>query len=158
MAKPKNTIAEIAESLRKHRGMVTYSADELGCHYHTVLNRIEGSKELQQVMKEVHDRRGDTVENILILNLDLAERKAKKLSKDMADVDDVGITKLSIDKEGVDAALKVAKMKHQDRGYVEKSEVKNEVLVTGFDVRFFDGTDKSEIPSCLPRQAEKGEN
>ncbi len=147
MGKKVNTTEEIEEALRKHRGMTTYAAKELGCHYETVKNRIEGSEKLQKVMVEIREEKGDDIENVLAINLALASRKAKKMNKILEDTDDKDIMRIGIDKDSCEVAMKVGKMQHQARGFVEKVEVKNEVIVEAFNITFRDGTDESNAPS-----------
>ena len=102
---------------------ISHAADELKISRETIRKRVLKSKRLQEVRRDIHEERGDTVDSILAINLALAARKAKKLSKDFEDADDAGIAKLNIDKDGCEIAIKVAKMQYADRGYVEKPEV-----------------------------------
>jgi len=61
--KPKYTVKQIAEAIRKTNGLLTYTARELGCHYHTVRNYINKHAELQQEYEDIQELVLDLAEN-----------------------------------------------------------------------------------------------
>lgn len=134
--KLKFTDKELEKALIKYRGFHTRAALSLGCRYETVGARINKSKALQAVCETIKESNKDMVENVLMSNIALAERKANRINEIMEGTNDVLVLKTPIDKDGCDVALKVAKYKLQDRGYVDKQEITGSLDVRNIEVTF----------------------
>lgn len=67
------TDEEIADALRKNRGLKTPTAQYLGCNQATVYSRCQDSPMLQRVCKEARDAQLDTTENKLFQLIDNGE-------------------------------------------------------------------------------------
>lgn len=61
--KSRFTVKQVAEAIRKTNGLLTYTARELGCHYHTVRNYINKHAELQQEYEDIQELVLDLAEN-----------------------------------------------------------------------------------------------
>ncbi len=60
--KQRYTVQQVANALRETKGMLTKTAEKLGCEYLTVRHYLARYPELEEVRKEAHNRMGDEVE------------------------------------------------------------------------------------------------
>ncbi len=97
MAKPKFTVAQMADALRKTKGMTTKTAELLGCYYTTVQDYLNRYPELEQIRKEAHNTMGDEVE--------------------------LALYDLAVKDKNPTALIFLAKTKFSDRGYTERLDL-----------------------------------
>lgn len=65
MASQRYTMQQVADAIRKARGMLTVTADVLNCEPATVYRYIERYPQLRQVVNESRERMTDIAENAL---------------------------------------------------------------------------------------------
>lgn len=79
MSHKKFTRKQIIDALKKTGGFITHAADELGCHYVTVLNYIKDDPSIGEENKQIKEHRLDIAESVVISTM---EGENEKLAMD----------------------------------------------------------------------------
>lgn len=112
MAKQEYTAAEVAEAIKKSKGILTSAATQLGCTRNTVVNYINRYPTVKVVYDETNETTIDFVESRLLKNIDNGDTTAM---------------------------IFYLKCKAKARGYIDKIEVEHGGKGTdAINIRFID--------------------
>lgn len=75
MTARKATIGQIEAALRKHAGIKSLAANELGVTRAAIQQRVDASPHLQQVIRDVEDRVGDVCEGHIIKDVNKGDKQ-----------------------------------------------------------------------------------
>ncbi len=107
MALKKISDKVLAESIRKHSGLLTYVAKALGYTYMNVYKRVQNSEMLQQVVQEVTER-----------TIDIAEGNVTKVMEGKPIAGEKITTSVKLD-----TSWKYLRTKGKNRGYKEEADL-----------------------------------
>jgi hypothetical protein len=99
--KPKQfTRKQIIDALKSTGGFITHAADELGCHYTTVLNYIKADPSIRVENEQIKEHRLDIAESVVVSTMEGGDGKL-----------------------AMDACKFYLKYKGRQRGYIKATKV-----------------------------------
>lgn len=79
MVNKKFTRKQVIDALKKTGGFITHAANELGCHYTTILNYIKDDPSIAVENEQIREHRLDIAESVVISTM---EGENEKLAMD----------------------------------------------------------------------------